>query len=94
MEAVGLTYDSTLHAIICLEHGYCLPGPGAKRHLKVLYEIQGSRLKAACEELEALESNELRTLQIPSGRAPIAFITIEGGFQCAAPACNLRCAIP
>lgn len=89
MEVVGLVFDPSLQVIICLEHGYCLPRLRVLRHLQDLHKVKGPRLKAACEEIGALELADLSNLDIPSGRTPIPYLTIDAGFQCAVPACNL-----
>ncbi|KAL8794984.1 MAG: hypothetical protein Q9182_007576, partial [Xanthomendoza sp. 2 TL-2023] len=88
MEAVGLIYNASIQAVICIEHGYCLLPTGYKGHLRGLHGTKGSQLKAACEELSALELADLSTVHIPSGLPPIPYLNIDSGFQCTAAACN------
>ena len=89
MEAIGLVYNTSIQVVICVEHGYCLSSTRVRRHLQELHTTKGSALKAACEEVAGLELADLSTLEIPSGRPPIPYLTIDSGFQCIATACNL-----
>lgn len=80
MEQSNLIYDSSIKAVICIEHGYCLPVSSIRTHLNRLHGVKGAPLKAACEEIQVLDIEDLSQLQQPFGKLPIPYLPIETGW--------------
>lgn len=88
MEQFNLVYNSSIKAIICIEHGYCLPVSTVKYHLKRLHGVKGVQLKAVHEEVQNLDTVDLLQLQPPYENSPVPYLPIKTGWQCMATACN------
>ena len=93
MEALDISHCVQYRILLCSLHGQMIFPASACLHLRRTHSAKNPLLRAAMEEIQALEPSLLPSGQIPSFPdqqpvLPIAGLAIRHGFQCALTACN------